>query len=546
MAFSILAYHAASKHSFSRYADGPGFLDWETQPDPFRRYEGSPEIPLALPPDEPGPGYERLWDRPPDPAPLSRLSLSRFLYESLALSAWKQAPHAPPWSLRVNPSSGNLHPTEGYLLLPPLPGIESAGVFHYSPLRHSLEARRLLRADQWEELAAGLPPGAFFVGLSTIYWREAWKYGERAFRYCHHDLGHALGTLAFSARIRGWRALLLPAVGEAELASLLALEDQRGPEAEHADCLLGIFPDRCRPPEEAVRSFRLPSTLLAALRGLPPLGKPNRLSPDHVRWPLLERAIASAAYPGGWPGEPAPPPLPVPPVVRPQPSEGASLLLRRRRSALAMDGKTPIPRESFLRLLSQLLPRGDGFPFALLPWRPRVSVLFFVHRVGGLAPGLYLLLRSPAHEAPLRRELRPEFAWQAPPGFPEALPFRRLALGDFREAAAKISCYQTIASGGCFALAMLADLSGVGEQPWFYPRLFWECGLLGQLLYLGAEAAGLQGTGIGCYFDDALHDLAGIRGLPWQSLYHFAVGRGVPDRRLQSRPAYAHLARSPG
>lgn len=211
-----------------------------------------------------------------------------------------------------------------------------------------------------------------------------------------------------------------------------------------------------------------------------------------------------------------------------------------------MDGKTSISRDSFLRILSQLLPRGDSFPFALLPWRPRVSLLFFVHRVEGLSPGLYLLVRSPAHEASLRRELRPEFAWRTPPGLPEALPFYHLVEGDFRELAAQISCYQTIASGGCFALAMLADLSDVQERPWFYPRLFWECGLVGQLLYLGAEAAGLQGTGIGCYFDDGLHDLVGVRGLPWQSLYHFTVGRGVVDRRLQTRPAYADLRRTAG
>jgi SagB-type dehydrogenase family enzyme len=542
MASSILAYHTSSKHSFSRYADSPGFLDWESQPDPFRRFEGSPETLLDLPSEEAGPGYDLLFDRPPEPSPLSLRSLSRFLFESLALSAWKQAPHSPPWSLRVNPSSGNLHPTEGYLLLPPLPGTKSAGVFHYSPLRHSLEARRLLEIDQWEELVAGLPPGTFFAGLSSIYWREAWKYGERAFRYCHHDLGHALGTLALSARIRGWRSLLLPAVGAPELARILAIEKQRGPEAEHADCLLAIFPDRNARLDEAIRSFRLPAALLATLRDQRPLGDPNRLSSDHLPWPLLEQAIASAAYPGGWPGE-EPISCPALPPMAPLSSEGASLLLRRRRSAMAMDGKTSISRDSFLRILSQLLPRGDGFPFALLPWRPQVSLLFFVHRVEGLSPGLYLLVRSPAHEASLRRELRPEFAWQAPPGFPEALPFYQLAQGDFREWAAKISCYQTIASGGCFALAMLADLSGVQERPWFYPRLFWECGLLGQLLYLGAEAAGLQGTGIGCYFDDGLHDLVGIRGLPWQSLYHFTVGRGVVDGRLQTQPAYAHLRR---
>lgn len=38
---------------------------------------------------------------------------------------------------------------------------------------------------------------------------------------------------------------------------------------------------------------------------------------------------------------------------------------------------------------------------------------------------------------------------------------------------------------------------------WMYPRLFWESGVLGQVLYLEAHAVGISATGIGCYFDDA-------------------------------------------
>ncbi len=542
MATSILAYHTASKHSFSGYADSPGFLDWETQPDPFRRFEGSPETPLDLPSEEAGHPYDRLFDEAPEPTPLSWESLSRFLFESLALSAWKQAPHSPPWSLRVNPSSGNLHPTEAYLLLPPLPGNPSAGVFHYSPLQHSLEARRWLESGPWEEIVARFPPGTFLVALTSIYWREAWKYGERAYRYCHHDLGHAIGALALSARMRGWQASILPAVGSPELERILATESQQGPEAEHADCVLAISPGRETLLDAETRAFRLPDTLLSALRDEPPLGHPNRLSTDHLPWPLLEGAIASTLYPGGWSGEEGAAVLPFSPVAPPS-SEEAGALVRRRRSAMAMDGKTSISREAFLHILSQLLPGPAAFPFAVLPWQPRVSLVVFVHRVEGLVPGLYLLLRSAAHEASLRHELRPEFAWQPPPGVPRAFPFFRLVEGDFRELAAKISCFQTIASGGCFALAMLADLSRIQDHPWLYPRLFWECGLIGQFLYLGAEAAGLRGTGIGCYFDDGLHELVGIRGLPWQSLYHFTVGGAVGDHRLQTRPAYAHLHR---
>lgn len=40
------------------------------------------------------------------------------------------------------------------------------------------------------------------------------------------------------------------------------------------------------------------------------------------------------------------------------------------------------------------------------------------------------------------------------------------------------------------------------KGPWMYPRLFWETGILGHVLYLEAHAVGVSATGIGCFFDD--------------------------------------------
>ncbi|MGA7828185.1 MAG: hypothetical protein WCA04_11020 [Geobacteraceae bacterium] len=82
--------------------------------------------------------------------------------------------------------------------------------------------------------------------------------------------------------------------------------------------------------------------------------------------------------------------------------------------------------------------------------------------------------------------------------------------------------------------------SSNGELPslWFYPRLFWECGLIGPILYMEAEAAGLRGTGIGCFFDDPMHELLGFTSVLYQYLYHFTVGGPVEDRRLATLTAY--------
>lgn len=109
----VVAYHEASKHHFNRYAPGPGHLDWANQPSPFRRFEGAPVVKLSLAFEDAGPPFALLYDTGVIPsAEVSLASISRFFEHSLALSAWKVYGDSR-WALRVNPSSGNLHPTEG-------------------------------------------------------------------------------------------------------------------------------------------------------------------------------------------------------------------------------------------------------------------------------------------------------------------------------------------------------------------------------------------------------------------------------------------------
>ena len=207
-----------------------------------------------------------------------------------------------------------------------------------------------------------------------------------------------------------------------------------------------------------------------------------------------------------------------------------------------MDGQTSIARDAFFRILARTLPGPDRFPFAMLPWTPRVHLALFVHRVNGLTPGLYMLVRDAAQIDALAAAFKPDFDWMpvAPDGCPPDLPLYRLVAGDVRAIATRISCGQDIAADGCFSLGMLAEFERpLNEQgAWIYPRLFWECGMIGQVLYLEAEAAGLRGTGIGCFFDDGMHSLLGLKDRRYQSLYHFTVGGPLEDERLTTLPAY--------
>lgn len=523
----VRAYHALSKHAPNAYAPGPGYLDWATQPAPFRRYAGARLIELWQRPLEETPGYDALFAGPiGTPQPLNRASLSQLLYDSLALSAWKEA-DGNRWALRVNPSSGNLHPTEAYLLLPPGSLEETGLLAHYAADAHGLEVRAELPAALGEQLAAALPAGGFLLGLASIPWREAWKYGERAYRYCQHDLGHALACVGIAAAIQGWQVRLLRSVAEARLDSLLGLEREGFHEAEHGDCLLWVGPAQ-------TDEFVLPEGLLRGLVALALDGTPNRLSRHYREWPELARVHALCRAPA----------LPAPNWQAPRghsSSDNPGLPLRpilhRRRSAQAFDGRSGIQAELLFAWLRRLLPANSPVPFALSGEPAQVDLLLFVHRVQGLAPGLYWLARCDGQPQP--QGLRGDFSWQR---VHESLPLYRLLEGDARGLAGFLSCGQDIASDGCLALAMLARFdAALAAGPWSYPRLYWECGQIGQLLYLEAEAAGLSGTGIGCFFDDQVHELLELADSRWQSLYHFTIGRVVWDARLTSAPAYDEL-----
>jgi hypothetical protein len=62
--------------------------------------------------------------------------------------------------------------------------------------------------------------------------------------------------------------------------------------------------------------------------------------------------------------------------------------------------------------------------------------------------------------------------------------------------------------------------------------------MIGQVLYLEAEAAGARATGIGCFYDEPVHDMLGLTGMSWQSLYHFSMGVPVDDPRITSERGY--------
>ena len=424
-----LAYHRRTKHHLHQPARSLGYLDWATQPDPFRTYASAPQIELDLLADRVTSSYGDLFQIGAVPPQLISVDTIGILFElSLGLSAWKQC-QGSRWALRCNPSSGNLHPTEGYLITSELPSL-AGGVYHYVSRDHSLEHRCLLNQVAHADLTEPLSPNGFLVGLSSIHWREAWKYGERAFRYCQHDVGHAIASVRIASAALGWSARLLDTPGDAEVATLLGLD-------RDADFAKGAAADREHPDVLLLVSNAAPSSLPVPLALRPWSsgtwnGLANPLSPQHVDWPVIDEVAKTT-----WKPETAPmetfQPAALPPLM-PSSQVAAATLIRQRRSCLALDGKTSISADTFYRMLDSLLPRAGVPPWDTLPWEPRLHLGIFVHRVHGLTPGLYLLERDVAVHERIRPALRDAFLWKRPPGCPEHLRLWCLVESDFRDA----------------------------------------------------------------------------------------------------------------
>jgi SagB-type dehydrogenase family enzyme len=517
---TVLRYHDATKHQFGRFAPALGYLDWASQPDPFRRYTVERLIELPR-------GYASL----PDPH-ITLASIGQFLRGSMGLSAWKQYATSR-WALRVNPSSGNLHPTEAYV-------VWDGCVWHYAPREHALELRAELGA--WPET----PSGMFLVALTSIHWREAWKYGVRAFRYCQHDVGHALGALRVAASHAGWRMQVVSGWSDAQMATLLGLDreaDYADAEREDPDCVAIVTAG-----DEAHAFATDPAPLLQAAREATWHGVANRLSANHVEWPIIEEVAAATRHQGsgivdrgsGAAVRPRESGFPIADAGSLIPSASAQLYSRevilQRRSATAFNPRYALRRETFFAMLARLQPGPP--PWDVIDWAPHVHLAMFVHRVEGMVPGIYAYLRDPAVLDEWRRVMRPEFLWEQPE--PSA-PLYLLVPIDCRRIASRVSCDQEIAEDGFFSLGMIARLESalVERGASFYRRLYWECGIVGQVLYLEAEAASARGTGIGCFYDDPVHEMLGLSGHEWQSLYHFSMGMPIEDTRLTSEPGYA-------
>jgi SagB-type dehydrogenase family enzyme len=487
-------YHELTKHSVESLRRTEHYLDWANMPNPFRHYEGVPI--LDLPADPPAPqitALEVLEGKTGNTLARDGAEfLSQLMFYSASISASKRVPSTGGiYALRVNPSSGNLHPTEFHFSSQGLAGWPD-GLYHYRPSSHMAEQRAI---GEFGKKLVDISAPLIFV-LTSIAWREAWKYGDRAYRYCMHDIGHAWQALTLAARAMGCESFAFGHFSDDRVAERCLLHEDEWPML-----IVGLYG-----PSIPVRMLDPVETIFFG-------GQPNRLSEKQERFPLIERIHAAtkltteAAVPSlgqsktSGRGE-----ISLPPLVSTSRSFGD--VVRARRSALDFRGGWESISFSQLATVLSLAQERLFADFATTRF---VYLYLYVHRVEGLTPGVYRY-------------------------WPEQAELEKIKEGDQRLVAAALSLGQDLAGNACVAFSMIGDFESAarsyGDRGYRY--VHFEAGAIGQRMYLASEALGLRATGIGAFFDDRVNRYLDLSPDLGQVVYHFAIGYPVPDPRLEA------------
>src|SRR5947207_3188909 len=94
---TVYRYHDGTKHDFHAFARSLGYLDWASQPRPFRGFAETPVFPLYPTPGVAADGYaprRAMFDEAGTieaaAEPVSAPALGDMLRHALGLSAWKR------------------------------------------------------------------------------------------------------------------------------------------------------------------------------------------------------------------------------------------------------------------------------------------------------------------------------------------------------------------------------------------------------------------------------------------------------------------------
>lgn len=448
-------FHDATKLSYISLA---------TKPPLYKEYPGLPTI--ALPADRPSPGMPALaavGERTaPAAGPPDLAAIAQLLHYSAGLIRRSRLPSAGEVHYRAAASAGALYPIELYLVCGDLEGLD-AGVYHYAPAANGLT--RLRAGDFRGNLAAasaghpGLADAPAAIVGSCVFWRSAWKYRERGYRYCFWDNGTILANLLAAANALGQPAQLAAGFVDAEIDALLGLDSDR--EASFGAVSVGA--GNAAPPAAAVD---------AAPAGA--LGDERRTVYPETRALHLNSCLNGADEVLAWRQDAAP--LPDFPDAAGWPESAPLGEVIARRGSTRRFAREPLPAGRLEALLS-----ASAAPIPADYCGGLIDIYLIVNAADGIEPGAYYYNS----------------------GVDGGLEL--LQGGEFREEAGHLCFEQALgADAGAVAFFMAdldAALSRLGNRGYRAAQL--EAGIIGGRMYLCAHGLGLGATGM-TFFDDAV------------------------------------------
>ncbi len=455
-------YHQAT--AYRRHDMPGGRLDWANQPLPFKTYPDAETVELPWPPDFPAAPLSRVTapgtpgDRP------DAVRLAGLLHLAGGLTA--RSIHGEVY-FRATASAGALYPTEAYLVSGPGTGVEP-GVYHWPVARMALE--RLRSGDHRARLPGAEAHPAYLI-LTAVYWRSAWKYRDRAWRYCLLDTGHFLAGLLWGAACFGLAARTCLRFEDGAQADLLGLH------LDHECPLVVVALGRpqAEPPPEPPPDEPPPEAEVLSLR-------------EVLFEAILDARRASAGPPSRTPALPRPD-RPGPGAVPLSPSRieaDLTVTIGRRRSRRNFI-RQPITQTQLASLLAAVSGAFPGDVYEAGTGPCLLARMFLAAgQVEGLPPGFY--------------EFRPDSMNLAP-----------LIEADVRSDLAAAALGQAWMAAAAVNLILAAPLAGLartrGERS--YREVMLEAGLIGQRISLAATALGWGCCGVGAFYDGEVRRVLG-------------------------------------
>lgn len=408
-------------------------------------------------------------------------------------------------AFRAHPTTGALYHEELYFVTGNLPDLP-AGVYHYGAHDHAL---RQLRAGDFRQVMVDAAGGEATVAhapaimvVTSVFWRNAWKYAARAYRHAYWDVGTMLPNTFAVAAAAAIPTRLVLAFADQPIADLLDLDLDKE----------GII---------ALVALGHEATLPGAASEVTRLGLPiEPYSSRELAFPLIPQAhratlLASGEEAAAWRGrplsprvEPAPaaPLIPLPEVdAESLPTESIETIIRRRGSTRRF-----LPAAITLAQLTALLDATTrGIPADALPAEgvPFNDLFLLVTAVTGLEPGTYLYHRD-------RRALE---------------PLRVMDEAEARDLGTFLALDQNLGGDAAVDIYLLADLDPVlaayGGRGYRLAQL--GGALVAGKLYLAAYAVGLGATGL-TFYDQAVSDAFAPRGAGRRVMFLIAIGVPAP------------------